>query len=79
MYFKVVTWDTKTDRIFDTYDQAYDYAIMNDDSGHWYIEKVQNLNKAEQTIRSMSMQGLEKHRSVAINSLKQISTGSSDA
>lgn len=68
MYFKVVTWNTKTDRIFDTHDQAYDYIIMNDDSDDWYIEKVQSLNKAQQAIYHRSMQGIEKHRSVVVNS-----------
>lgn len=42
--WKVVTWNTKTDRTFDTREQAYDYIITNDDEGDWYMEPEQTPN-----------------------------------
>lgn len=35
--YKVVTWNTKTDKVFEDYQDAVDYITMNDDIGDWYI------------------------------------------
>lgn len=38
--WKVVTWNSKTDRTFYTRPEALDYLTMNDAEGDWHIEPV---------------------------------------
>lgn len=41
--WQVVTWSSKTDRTFDTRDQALDYITMNDSAGDWHLRPVSEL------------------------------------
>lgn len=43
MAWRVVTWNSKTDREFATRQEALDYITMNDDSGDWHIEPIAPL------------------------------------
>lgn len=35
--WNVVTWSSRTDRTFDTRQEALDYITMNDTEGDWYL------------------------------------------
>lgn len=38
--WRVVTWNSATDREFATRQEALDYITMNDDTGHWHVEPI---------------------------------------
>lgn len=50
--WKVVTWNTKTDRKFLTRPEAIDYITMNDRDGHWYIEPAYREQPAAPAVPS---------------------------
>lgn len=41
--WQVVTWSSKTDRTFDTRQEALDYITMNDSAGDWHLRPVSEL------------------------------------
>lgn len=42
--WRVVTWNSRTDREFDTRQEALDYITMNDDTGDWHVEPIDAPN-----------------------------------
>lgn len=54
--WRVVTWNSRTDREFSTRQEALDYITMNDDTGHWHIEPIPTakliLDAAEAALRA---------------------------
>lgn len=73
LYFKVVTGSTKTDRIFDTHDQASDYITMSDEGDWWYIERLyRQLTSYERKVHRLSTQEIVEHKAIKLDSLKQL-------
>lgn len=80
LYFKVVTGSTKTDRIFDTHDQASDYITMSAEGDWWYIERLhrQLITSYERKVYQLSIQETVERRSIVFDSRKQLGVPSSD-